>query len=150
MPSEPPKNEQLRTLLTAKNRLEYLTDDDWAVLAGKSEVASFSNQDVIIQAGVRPRHLFFILNGKALIESARGTRLAEVSEGEVCGEMSFLEDTIASARVVAEGNVETLAIEWTALDHLFEQHPELGSRFFHSLAIKLSHRLRSQVSRARG
>jgi CRP/FNR family cyclic AMP-dependent transcriptional regulator len=150
MSSEPAKHELHRTLLTAKNRLEYLTADDWSLLAGKAELLSFTNEEVIIQAGVRPRHLFFILNGKAIIESARGTRLADVSEGDICGEMSFLEDTIASARVVAEGNVQTLAIEWTALDHLFEQHPDLGSRFFHSLAIKLSHRLRSQVSRPRG
>lgn len=150
MCSEPTKNEPYRTLLTAKNRLEFLTADDWALLADKSEVMSFTNEEVIIQAGVRPRHLFFILNGNALIESARGTRLTEVSGGDVCGEMSFLEDTIASARVVAEGKVETLAIEWTALDQLFEKYPDLGSRFFHSLAIKLSHRLRSQVSRPRG
>jgi len=150
MSSEAAKNEPHRTLLTAKNRLAYLTDHDWALLAEKSEILAFTNEEVIIQAGVRPRQLFFILNGKALIESARGTRLAEVSEGDICGEMSFLEDTIASARVVAEGNVETLAIEWTALDSLFEQYPDLGSRFFHSIAIKLSHRLRSQVSRPRG
>lgn len=150
MSSEAAGNEPLRTLQTAKNRLEYLTSDDWALLAGKSEVLSFDRGEVVIQAGVRPRHLFFILNGKALIESARGTKLAEVSEGEVCGEMSFLEDTIASARVVAAGDIETLAIEWTALDQLFEQYPDLGSRFFHSLAIKLSHRLRGQVSRAKG
>jgi CRP-like cAMP-binding protein len=150
MSSEPTKNEPHRALLTAKNRLENLTADDWALLANKCEALSFNDGEVIIQAGVRPRHLFFILNGKALIESARGTRLAEVSEGDICGEMSFLEDTIASARVVAEGNVETLAIEWAAIDHLFEQYPDLGSRFFHSLAIRLSHRLRSQVRRPRG
>jgi CRP/FNR family transcriptional regulator, cyclic AMP receptor protein len=150
MSSDVAGNEPFRTLLTAKNRLEFLTSDDWALLAGKSQVLTFGNAEVIIQAGVRPRQLFFILSGKALIESARGGKLAEVSDGDVCGEMSFLEDTIASARVVAEGDVETLAIEWTALDRLFDEHSDLGSRFFHSLAIKLSSRLRGQVSRARG
>jgi CRP-like cAMP-binding protein len=149
MSSRPASDEPLSTLLRAKNRLEYLTPNDWALLADKSEVLSFSSEEVVIQAGVRPRHLFFILNGKALIESARGGRLAEVSEGEVCGEMSFLEDTIASARVVAESNVETLAIEWTALHQLFELYPDLGTRFFHSLAVNLSRRLRKQLSRTR-
>ena len=147
MTPAPDINERLRTLLTAENRLEYLTADDWALLAGKSEILTFNNEEVIIQAGVRPRHLFFILSGTALIESARGVKLAAVSEGEVCGEMSFLEDTIASARVVAEENVEALAIEWTAIQQLFELHPHLGSRFFHSLALNLSRRLRKQVIR---
>jgi len=67
--------------------------------------------------------LFFIVHGKALIESARGLKFAEVSEGDICGEMSFLEDTIAAARVVAEENVDTLAIEWTTLHQLFQTAP---------------------------
>jgi signal-transduction protein with cAMP-binding, CBS, and nucleotidyltransferase domain len=148
MTSETPSNEPLRALLTAKNRLEYLTPNDWALLAYKSEVVSFSNEEAVIQAGVRPRHLFFILNGTAAVESARGVRVADISEGEVCGEMSFLEDSIASARVVAVGDVKALSIEWTALHHLFELYPHLGSRFYHSLALNLSRRLRKQLSRS--
>jgi CRP/FNR family transcriptional regulator, cyclic AMP receptor protein len=147
MSSGTDKNELLRTLLAAKNRLEYLTREDWALLADKSEVLTLTNEEVVIQAGVRPRHMFFVLSGKFLIESARGAKLAQLSDGDICGEMSFLEDTIASARVVAEGTVEALAIERTALNQLFELHPDLGSRFFHSLAVNLSRRLRKQLSR---
>jgi CRP/FNR family transcriptional regulator, cyclic AMP receptor protein len=147
MTSKAPNNEPLRTLLAAKNRLEYLTPNDWALLADKSEVVSFSHEEVLIQTGMRPRHLFVILNGTAVVESARGVSVADVSEGEVCGEMSFLEDTIASARVVAMGDVKALSIEWTVLHNLFELYPHLGSRFYHSLALNLSRRLRKQVSR---
>jgi CRP/FNR family transcriptional regulator, cyclic AMP receptor protein len=144
-----PSNEPVGILLTSKHRLEYLTADDWARLAGVSEVLRFGKEEILIQAGLRPRHLFFILSGKALIESARGVKVAELTEGELCGEMSFLEDTIASARVIAEGEVEALAIEWTALHQLFESNPDLGSRFFHSLAVNLSRRLRRQLSHGR-
>ncbi len=149
MTFEVPSNGPLRDLLETKNRLEYLIPEDWSLLVEKSELLTFDNEEVIIQAGVRPRHLFFILKGKALIESARGWKLAEVDDGDVCGEMSFLENTIASARVVAEGTVEAIAIEWTALQKLFEVHPQIGTRFFRSLAINLSRRLRKQLSHIR-
>jgi CRP-like cAMP-binding protein len=145
MPSETAKTELLSALQNSRNRLEYLNSEDWALLVDKAEVLAFAKDEVIIQAGVRPRQLFFIVRGKALIESARGLKFAEVSEGDICGEMSFLEDTIAAARVVAEENVETVAIEWTTLHQLFQQHPHIGSRFFHSLALNLSRRLRRQL-----
>ena len=142
------RSDQFRVLQTARNRLEYLTANDWALITDKSHILTFHKQDVVIQAGMRPRHLFFVLSGKARIESAPGVKLAEVSEGDICGEMSFLEGSVASARVVAEGTVETLAIEWTALQQLFELYPHLGSRFFRSLALNLSRRLRKQLSRS--
>lgn len=139
--------EQFRVLQTAPNHLEYLTANDWALISDKSQVVTFKKDEVLIQAGMRPRHLFFILNGKARIEAAPRVKLAEVCDGDICGEMSFLEDSVASARVVAEITVDTLAIEWTALQQLFELYPHLGSRFFRSLALNLSRRLRKQLSR---
>jgi len=148
MPSVVARNDLFRGLQTARNRLEYLTANDWALIADKSQILTFRNDDVIIQAGLRPRHLIFILSGKARVEAAPGMKLAEVSEGDICGEMSFLEDSVASARVVAESVVETLAIDWTALHQLFELYPHLGSRFFRSLALNLSRRLRKQLSRS--
>jgi len=141
------RSEHFRVLQTARNRLEYLTSNDWALVADKSQVLTFNKEEVVIQAGMRPRHLFFILSGKARIEAAPHVKLAEVSVGDICGEMSFLEDSVASARVVAETDVETLAIEWIALQELFELYPHLGSRFFRSLALNLSRRLRKQLNR---
>jgi len=140
--------QQYRVLLTAKNRMEYLTANDWALIADKSQRLAFSKDDVLIHAGRQPRKVFVIMGGKARVESAAGTKLAMIQEGEICGEMSFLEGSIASASVVADTALDTLAIEWTALQQLFELYPHLGSRFYRSLAVNLSRRLRKQVSRA--
>ena len=83
---------------------------------------------------------------KARIESSPGVKLALVGEGDICGEMSFLEGTIASASVIADTDVEVLAIQWTKLQQLFDLYPHLGSRFYRSLALNLSRRLRRQLS----
>jgi CRP-like cAMP-binding protein len=146
-PVKPNPEHQYRTLLTAKNRLEYLTGNDWALIADKSQRVLFKKDDVLIQSGRQPRHVYVIVSGRARIESIPGTKVAQVAEGEICGEMSFLEGSVASASVLADTEVETLAIEWTALQQLFELYPHLGSRFYRSLALNLSRRLRKQIVR---
>ena len=143
-----PLEQSHRAQLAARNRLEYLTPNDWALVADKSDQITFAKGDVIIHAGRQPRHVFVILTGKARIESRPGVKLAQVSEGDICGDMSFLEGTLASASVIAETKVEALAIEWPKLQQLFDLYPHLGSRFYRSLALNLSRRLRRQLNSA--
>jgi CRP-like cAMP-binding protein len=61
--------------------------------------------------------------------------------------MAFLEDSIPSATATAEEPVQAFAIEWQALLSLFELFPHLASRFYRSLAVNLSRRLRDQMPR---
>jgi len=66
---------------------------------------------------------------------------SESTFGETCGEMAFLEDSVASATAVAEEDVKAYV-----LYDLFELFPHLGSRFYRSLAVNLSRRLREQIT----
>jgi len=59
--------------------------------------------------------------------------------------MSFLEDTAASASVVAEQDVEAYHLDRRTLESLFELFPHLASRFYRSLATNLSRRLREMI-----
>jgi len=74
-----------------------------------------------------------------------GIQIAQIGPGETCGEMGFLEDSVASATATAEQEVKAYAIEWPALHDLFELFPHLASRFYRSLALNLSRRLREQI-----
>jgi CRP/FNR family transcriptional regulator, cyclic AMP receptor protein len=140
-------NQQFRALVTENSRLQYLTPNDWALIADKSQRFTFQKNEVLIQAGRKPRHVFVIVNGTARIESVPGLTIAKVTKGDICGEMSFLEDNVASASAIADSELEALAIEWTALQHLFELYPHLGSRFYRSLALNFSRRLRKQLTK---
>ena len=59
--------------------------------------------------------------------------------------MAFLENSKPSATVIATDDVEAAAIEWSALSELFQLFPHMGSRFYRSIAISLSRRLREQI-----
>jgi CRP-like cAMP-binding protein len=59
--------------------------------------------------------------------------------------MSFLEDAPASANVVAQQDVDAFYIDRQTLESLFELFPHLASRFYRSLAMNLSRRLREMI-----
>jgi CRP-like cAMP-binding protein len=59
--------------------------------------------------------------------------------------MSFLEDAPASANVVAQQDVDTFYVDRQTLETLFELFPHLASRFYRSLAMNLSRRLREMI-----
>ncbi|HYL91912.1 MAG TPA: cyclic nucleotide-binding domain-containing protein [Alphaproteobacteria bacterium] len=123
-------------------RLEYLTANDWALLRSKSRELSFRPGEAIITINSRPEALFVIRTGGATIEVTRGEAIARLAAGDICGEMSFIEDSVASASVVAEKETKVDALELDALKDIFSSFPHLEARFYRSLALLLSRRLR--------
>jgi len=136
--------ELLSVLQTAANRLEYLTPNDWALIVDRARRTPFRKGDVLLQQGKQARTVYVLVRGTVKVESAKAV-IAHIGPGQVCGEMAFLENGDASATVTAEEDGEACALDWKALSELFELFPHLGSRFYRSLAVSLSRRLRDQI-----
>ncbi len=135
----------LQVLQTAKNRLEYLTANDWLLLTNAARQVTFNPDQVLIEKGKPTHNLFLLLKGKARVRSGSVT-VSRVLPGEIIGEMAFLEGTLPSASVIADESVLACVLEWSTLRDLFEMYPHLASRFYRSLAVNLSRRLRKQIS----
>lgn len=131
-------------LQAARNRLEYLTPNDWSLILDKSKRMTFKKGESIVQQAKQVKTLFLLLKGHAKVEVSK-MKIADVGPGEVCGEMAFLENSQPSATVSATEDVEAAAIEWSALGELFQLFPHMGSRFYRSIAVSLSRRLREQI-----
>ncbi len=144
MSIRPGQDHLLASVQTAKNRLQYLSHNDWMLLVDRAKQATFKKGDVLIQHGSQARILYVIALGKVNV-SILGAPLAQIGPGEICGEMAFLEDGRPSATATADDEVQAFAIEWEKLTELFELFPHLGSRFYRSLAVNLSRRLREQI-----
>jgi CRP-like cAMP-binding protein len=138
--------EFLAVLQAARNRLEYVTPNDWTLILDKATRRSFAQGEQLIQVNKQNPNIIFVAKGSASIVSSRGWQIASVCAGEILGEMAFLEGTKPSATVVAEEAVEAYSISWSAMHELFNLYPHLGSRFFRSVAVSLSRRLRQQIS----
>jgi len=131
-------------LSSSKHGLIYLTANDWALVADKANRVQLKEGTILIQKGKRTNGVFLLLKGSArVVIPAQASRM--LGPGEICGEMSFLEDSAASASVIAEKDIEAYHLDRATLQSLFELFPHLGSRFYRSLATNLSHRLRELI-----
>jgi extracellular factor (EF) 3-hydroxypalmitic acid methyl ester biosynthesis protein len=135
---------EVATMLAARNGLTYLTVNDWTLLADKAVRVQFKKGDFLVRKGKATNGVYLLLKGTAKVQ-LRSAPTRTMGPGEVCGEMSFLEDAAASASVIADENVEAYHLDRPTLQGLFELFPHLGSRFYRSLATNLSRRLRNLI-----
>ena len=132
-------------LSSSKHGLVYLTANDWALVADKASRVLFKKGEVLVQRGKRGNGVYLLLKGTARVQIPLQVAAPLIGPGEICGEMSFLEDAAASANVVAEGDDEAYHLDPPTLQSLFELFPHLASRFYRSLATNLSRRLRDVI-----
>ena len=140
--------QDLSVLSAAKNGLVYLTANDWALVADKAVRRQFKAGESIVQQGKRTHGVYLFLKGTAAVRIPSKATGLGISPGEVCGEISFLDELPATANVVAKEEVETYYLDRATLQSMFELFPHLGSRFYHSLATILSRRLRELIGPA--
>ena len=136
--------QELSVLASAKNGLVYLTANDWTLIADKAARRQFKAGECIVQQGKRTYGVYLLLTGKASVQIPSGKPPA-IGPGEVCGEISFLDDLPATATVTVHEAVEAFYLDRPTLQSLFELFPHLGSRFYRSLAFSLSRRLRDML-----
>jgi CRP-like cAMP-binding protein len=136
---------EVTVLASAKYGLVYLTANDWTLIVDKAARISFKEGDKIVRRGEKMDGVYLLLEGKASVQLPARAKLPAIQPGEICGELSFLDEQPASANVVAEESVEALFLDRPTLYSLFELFPHLASRFYRSLASNLAHRLRGLI-----
>ena len=142
------QQQDVSVLSAAKQGLVYLTANDWALIADKAARMNFKAGETIVQRGRRTHGLYLLLKGTASVQiPSQGTSPA-IGVGQVCGEISFLDELPATANVVAQEAVEAYYLDQATLQTLFELFPHMGSRFYHSLASSLSRRMRDLIGGA--
>jgi len=103
---------------------------------------------VLIREGQPIDALYIILDGSVEVS---GTGVAgeaiRLGCGEVVGEMSFVEARPPSATVAAAEGLVVLAIPRARLTAKLARDAGFAARFYRSLAVFLSHRLRETVAR---
>jgi CRP-like cAMP-binding protein len=144
---KPSQQQDLSLLSSSKNGLVYLTANDWALIADKAIRRKFKSGESLVQEGRRTHGMFVLMLGAAVVQIPGHCPDRDIGPGEVCGEISFLDELPATANVIARDETEAYYLDRPTLLSLFELFPHLGSRFYRSLASILSRRLREVIGR---
>ena len=115
------------------------------LIGDHAERVTFQPKQILIRAAMPIEAVFVIVRGTVRIEVG-GNVIVTLGAGAVCGEMGFLEGRAASASVVAETEVEAERLPASKLREIFETFPSIGHRFYKSIALNLSRRLRDTSS----
>ena len=142
------KEQDLAVLSAARNGLSFLTANDWALISDRAAPTQFRKGELLIHKGRPSGGIYLLVRGQARIRLASWAALPTLGPGEICGEMSFMEESPASADVVALDAVEAYHLSEKTLRDLFELFPHLASRFYRSVATNLSRRMRGLVGQA--
>jgi len=126
--------------------LQFLTANDWALIRDKTKERTFHKDQLLIQEGLIGNNLYVLRTGTARVERKTENgpvRIATLHPGDICGEMAFVEKGRSSASVIADEDLVADVLESGTLSSLFESFPHVASRFFRSICLVLSQRLRN-------
>ncbi len=121
-----------------------LNDDDlqWILKNGKKE--RIEKNDVLIQQYEPIDRLFIVLDGKFNI-IYNNMKIAELSSGEIVGEMSFVDSAPPVASVVAMQKSHVVSIRKELINRKIKEDTGFAARFFYALSLFLVDRLRSNI-----
>ena len=114
----------------------------------RSKVCSPQNEEVLIKEGKDCEEIYILRRGELAVTTSSKTGedvlLANLTEGSIVGEMSFLESRPPVATVKASAGSEVLAINKQLLLKSIDDDFVLGRALFHLLAQKLSQQIQDQ------
>jgi len=119
-------------------------DDELLHLKGVMHATRFAPGDVILSEGNANRALHIVRNGRIRVSRHvhdRDVTLCDLMTGQTFGELSIIEDGVASASLQAVTETEVLSISMTDLAEFLRNKPAAAAKFWREIALDLRRRL---------
>ncbi|NET02185.1 MAG: cyclic nucleotide-binding domain-containing protein [Sphaerospermopsis sp. SIO1G1] len=125
-------------------------DIDWILNTGK--VVKYPPGEVLIQQQEVVDSFYILLQGKLVVsiesidnQENCNQELAQLSQGEILGEMSFVNTGIASATVKTATESSLLSISQHKLRVKLKQDTSFAKRFYQAITVVITDRLRARM-----
>ena len=113
-------------------------------LAHSLHRSHFNPGDLILEEGNANRALHIVRSGRLRVTrqvNEREVSLCDLGEGQTFGELSIIEDGVASASLRAVTEAEILSISMNDLAAFLRSKPSAAAKFWREIAIDLRRRL---------
>jgi len=128
---------------------EKMESSDFQLIFEHGNRMSFPSDAPILKQGQTNNSLYVVTQGTVRIERHHNdavTELARLGPWSVFGEMSYLDKLQVSADVIADEFTTLIRIDGADIEEFITQVPGFAHRFYQSLAITISRRLRTTSS----
>jgi CRP/FNR family transcriptional regulator, cyclic AMP receptor protein len=118
--------------------------DELEHLARSLHRSHFNVGDLILEEGNANRALHIVRSGRLRVSrqvDEREVALCDLGEGQTFGELSIIEDGVASASLRAITETDVLSISMNDLADFLRQKPAAAAKFWREIAIDLRRRL---------
>lgn len=122
-------------------------DIEWLIEEGTKN--SFSSGEHIINEGESIQNFSIILSGHCKIYNKNNSEfeITRLGSGEILGEMSLLDARAPSVSVMCLESTTTYSISLDKIRRRMEVDTGFAARFYYSISLFLSHRLRKTTSK---
>ena len=115
-----------------------LNDGECGRLAGIAAVVTLKSGQILIKQGKKDDSLYVVIKGRLQVNRETGggdsVTLACIREGEMAGEMGFLDDSEHSATLQADGTTDVLQIKRKHLEGMLDEHPQIVYKLMRAIA----------------
>jgi CRP/FNR family cyclic AMP-dependent transcriptional regulator len=129
--------------------LGQLSDNDieWMIDNGKKQ--TINEGEFLVKQGESIVNIFIVLAGGFRIFNAQNPdyNIAQIGSGEIVGEMSFLDERPPSVSVMATQTSSVYSISLERMKQFMEVDTSFAARFYYSIGLFLSDRLRKTTGR---
>lgn len=121
-------------------------DIEWLIEEGEQLLIPANHH--LIDKGKDIDQMYVVLDGELGIYDLTTSKkpFSIIGQGEILGELSFIDRLPPSATVISNEASELLSISKQAIEKKLKKDKAFASRFYYSLSLLLSHRLRNRTN----
>lgn len=120
--------------------------------ASHLQVAQYDDGHIFITQGVQGSALYLLLQGSVRItrnDAGEELEIRELSDGEIFGILSLVDNLPASATCTAKGPVQTASLTRDAFRQLFHEASPIGHHLQYMVAVQMARDIQEENKRFR-
>lgn len=125
--------------------LSYLEDADVAWMIQACSQQRLAPGEVIIERGAINKSIYVLLEGKCSVTAANDLSLDDIENGDLIGEVSYVDGRRTTAQVSAQTPVRLAYLSAPSLAAKLQSDLGFASRFYRGVASVLAYRLRRNL-----